>query len=312
MNRARLPFQTAAAPPDSGLREHLLLHEALDLGGPLRGESDVFPAPSELDPRGCDPVPVARRLGRRQRLLGEPLGLIEAALHERSHRMEPGDPGSIEGLRQPIGETRASSDLVVDLLHPPELEEVDEAPAMALEGQLELRGCFGVADDLVGDGEQLADFVLAALGPVTGVEREREGRGVTEPSGQLHALPRQRPAALRLVGEVKLHGQAARTAWPGPRCRSRAAPPSASSSTAMIAGSAVPCSIQPRPRPSAARARCSARPAVRASSAAVSKAERLRSNSLALLCDFAEAEQQVAAGRVVGATRRARAPRARG
>ena len=80
---------------------------------------------------------------------------------------------------------------------------------MALEGQLELRGCFSVADDLVGDGEQLADLVLAALGPVAGVERERERRGVTQPPGQLHALPRQRPAALGLVGEVKLHGEAA-------------------------------------------------------------------------------------------------------
>ena len=50
---------------------------------------------------------------------------------------------------------------------------------MALEGQLELRGRFRVADDLVGDGEQLADLVLAALGPVVGVERERERRGVT-------------------------------------------------------------------------------------------------------------------------------------
>ena len=82
--------------------------------------------------------------------------------------MQPGDPGSIEGLAEAIGETRASSDLVVDLLRPPELEEVDEAPAVALEGQLELRGCFSVADDLVGDREQLADFVLAALRPSDG------------------------------------------------------------------------------------------------------------------------------------------------
>ena len=52
---------------------------------------------------------------------------------------------------------------------------------MALEGQLELRGCFGVADGLVGDGEQLADLVLTALGPVVGVERERERRRVAQP-----------------------------------------------------------------------------------------------------------------------------------
>ena len=194
--------------------EHLLLHEAFNLGGPVRRESDIFPAPSELDPRGCDPVPVARPFGRHERLVGEPLGLIKTALHECSHRVQPGDPGSIKGLRQPIGKPRASSDLVVDLRHPPELEEVDEAPAMALEGQLELRGCFSVADDLVGDSEQLVDFVLAALGPVTGVERESEGRGVTEPSGQLYALPRQRPTALRLVGDVKLHGQAAKQPRP--------------------------------------------------------------------------------------------------
>ena len=88
---------------------------------------------------------------------------------------------------------------------------------MALEGELELRGCFGVADDLVGDGEQLADFVLAALGPVVGVERERERRRVTQPPGERHGLPRQRLAALGLVGEVKLHGEAAEQ--PGPERR---------------------------------------------------------------------------------------------
>ena len=68
----------------------------------------------------------------------------------------------------------------------------------------------------------------------------------------------------------------------------------------MIAGSAVPCSIQPRPRPSAARARCSPRPAVRASSAAAWKAARLLVELARLAVGLAEAEQQVAAGRVVG------------
>ena len=50
---------------------------------------------------------------------------------------------------------------------------------MALEGQLELGGRLRVADDLLGDREQLADLVLAALRPVVGVERERERRRVT-------------------------------------------------------------------------------------------------------------------------------------
>ena len=50
---------------------------------------------------------------------------------------------------------------------------------MALEGQLELSGRFGVTDDLVGHGEQLGHFVLAALGPVPRVESERERRRVT-------------------------------------------------------------------------------------------------------------------------------------
>ena len=68
----------------------------------------------------------------------------------------------------------AGGDLVVDLVRLSELEEVDEAPAVALEGELELGGCLGVADDLVGDREQLADLVLAALGPMVRVERERE------------------------------------------------------------------------------------------------------------------------------------------
>ena len=142
---------------------------------------------------------------------------LEAALHERAHGVQPGDPGSIERLAEAIGERHAGSDLVVDLVRLSELEEVDEAPAVALEGELELRGSFRVADDLVGDGEQLADFVLAALGPVVGVERERERRRVTQPPGERHGLPRQRLAALGLVGEVKLHGEAAEQ--PGPERR---------------------------------------------------------------------------------------------
>ena len=71
----------------------------------------------------------------------------------------------------------------------------------------------------------------------------------------------------------------------------------------MIAGSAVPCSIQPRPRPSAARARCSPRPAVRASSAAAWKAARLCIELARLAVGLAEAEQQLAAGRLVGGLR---------
>ena len=114
MNRARLPFHTAAAPPDSGRVSTSSLHEALDLGGPLGAVSDVLPAPPELDPRRRDPVPVACRLGRGQCVPGEPLGVVEAALHERSHREQSGHPGSIERLAQPLGEVRAGGDLVVD------------------------------------------------------------------------------------------------------------------------------------------------------------------------------------------------------
>ena len=71
----------------------------------------------------------------------------------------------------------------------------------------------------------------------------------------------------------------------------------------MIAGSAVPCSIQPRPRPSAARARCSPSPAVRARSAAAWNAARLCSNSLALLRDSprpSRTSQRVAASAGLG------------
>ena len=63
---------------------------------------------------------------------------VEAALHERPHGVQPGDPGSIERLREAIGELLARRDLIIDVLRLSELEEVDEAPAVALEGELEL------------------------------------------------------------------------------------------------------------------------------------------------------------------------------
>ena len=123
--------------------------------------------------------------------------------------MQPRGPGSIERLAQEIGDLPASVDLVVDRFGLSELEEIDEAPAVALQRELELGGRFREVDDFLGDAEQLADSVLAAPGPVAGVESERERRRVTEPPGERHTLSRQRLAALGLVGEVQLHGEAA-------------------------------------------------------------------------------------------------------
>ena len=93
------------------------------------------------------------------------LRVVEAALHQRAHRLQPDDPGAVERLVQARGETLARLHLVVDRRGLPELEQVDEAPAVALEGQLELGGRLRVADDLVGDREQLADLVVAHAAP---------------------------------------------------------------------------------------------------------------------------------------------------
>src|SRR4029078_5358604 len=122
-------------------------HELFDLGGLLGAASDVLPAPLQLDPRRGDPVPVARRLGRRERSPSEPLRLVEATLHERSHGVKPPHPRSIERLAEALRESGAGVDLVVDLLGLPELEEIDDAPAVALQRELELSCSALSADD---------------------------------------------------------------------------------------------------------------------------------------------------------------------
>jgi hypothetical protein len=140
-----------------------------------------------------------------------------------------------------------------------------------------------VADDLVGDREQLADVVLAALRPVAALSANASGRGVTSrgPASTLcRASARQRSGSLE-----KCSSMASR---PSSLARSAVSvsgsAASASSQQRDDRGSAVPCSIQPG-RGRAPRARGAPRPAVRASSAAAWKAARLSSNSLALLWD---------------------------
>src|SRR5205085_2767652 len=117
-------------------------------------------------------------------------------------------------LPQAIRESHASSDLVIDLVRPSKLEQVDEAPAVALEGEFDLRGRFCVADGLLGNREQFVDFVLAALSPMAGVERERERRGVAFTPSDRHGLPSTRLAAVRLAREVKLHRETAEQSCP--------------------------------------------------------------------------------------------------
>ena len=158
--------------------------------------------------------------------------------------------------------------------------------------------------------EQLADFVLAALGPVVGVERERERRRVTQPPGERHALPRQRLAALGLVGEVKLHGEAAEQ--PGPQRRpalgQRGERLLQQPDDRRVGGALLdptPAEAERRAAevlPEARRPR-ELRGGLEGGAAVVELAR--------LAVGLAEAEQQLAAGRLVGGLRRAPGPRGR-
>ena len=106
MNRARLPCHIAAAPPDSGRvstssrtkrstsaarsapRPTSFQHHAswtLDAVMPFQLPADSAAASASLASRSAS---------------------LEAALHERAHGVQPGDPGSIERLAEAIGETR--------------------------------------------------------------------------------------------------------------------------------------------------------------------------------------------------------------
>ena len=140
----------------------------------------------------------------RERLLGEPLGLVEAPVELGPRAAEQRRPPLVQRPVQRRGEPRRRRDLDVGAGDVAQLEQVDDRPARALELEL------GIADRL-GDPAQLGrdlQPLVHGLGPpervVARVEAGGERERVAEPARERDRLLRQREPPARVARVVEL------------------------------------------------------------------------------------------------------------
>ena len=112
-------------------------------------------------------------LADRQRLLGEPLGLVEVAGELRARAAEQRRPPQPERPVQRLGELRRGGDLDVGALDVAELHQVDDRPAGALQLELGVAGLLGHAAQLGRDLEPLLDVLRPPQRVVARVEAGR-------------------------------------------------------------------------------------------------------------------------------------------
>ena len=111
-------------------------HGLLDLGEPALLAADVEDR-LRVDVDGVLGLPAAPDL---ERLVGEPLGLVEVAHDLRPRAAQQRRPPPLQRAVQRVGELRRGGDLHVGADHVAELEQVDHGPARALELELRVAG----------------------------------------------------------------------------------------------------------------------------------------------------------------------------
>ena len=218
-------------------------HRALDLGQPALLAADVEHR-LRVVVQGVLGLPA---LADRQRLLGQPLGLVELAGELRAGAAEQRRPPEPDRPVQRFGELGDGGDLDVDAVDVAELHQVDDRPAGALQLELGVAGLLGHAAAARRRPRAAARRSPAARARSGGRRgRSRACAGRRSGGRSSTASSRQRQPQLRLAGVVELERHPRQQPRAQRRVVLRAAPPAPRRAAPTRPGSER---LERRPRP---------------------------------------------------------------
>jgi hypothetical protein len=147
-----------------------------------------------------------------QRVAGQALGVLEAAVEHRPHGLEQTRVPKVLRVAERFGKLGVHLGFAVRALEVAELHQVAHPPEVPAQLQLAVAHLLPERDDVAGDGEPLVGVRGPPEREVAGVERGRQRRRVAEPLGHRDGLGAQLGALAGLAREVELGGEAAEDA----------------------------------------------------------------------------------------------------